>query len=142
MAGKDCGTDTDARKKASQLKAMEALKLRLQSMSWPKIADALGYSGPSGPYQAVQKLMQELPAEDAAEFRRLECERLEEIRAGLKPYIERDKKSLEAYLGVTDRLHRVMGVAQKHEHSGPNGQPIQVITGVPEAEEPKREAAG
>lgn len=63
----------------ARLKAKQALDMRLEGRSLPEIAEALGYSNESGPYNAIQRLLARHELESVDELRRVESARLEEL---------------------------------------------------------------
>lgn len=83
-------------------KRRRAADLRLGGASYERIAEALGYAGPSGAYQAVQAALGEPRAESTAELLRLELERLDQLQASLWPAARKGDQ------GAVDRVLRVM----------------------------------
>lgn len=115
-----------------------AIELRKAGLGYEEIARRVGYSGPSGAYNAIQSALKKVLKEPAEELRTLEASRLDEmllgiwpdVKAGSLPAIDRAIKLMERrakMLGL-DKPITIVG-AHSHEISGPEGEPIQVNVG-------------
>ena len=80
----------------------EALRLRQQGKTFAEIAQALGYSDPSGARNAVMAALREATTEPNNEMRALELTRLDALHAALWPL------ALAGELGATDRILKIM----------------------------------
>lgn len=113
--------------KAITEKQLNALEYRKLGYSFKQIADALGYRGAQGAYEAVQAALRSVIREPAEEVLQLEVERLDALF--VKPYasaLQGDLQALSACLAVMGRKARLLGLdaPTKTETSGPGGGPI------------------
>jgi hypothetical protein len=67
----------------------EAARLRGRGLSYPRIANELGYADHTGAYYAVQRALQATVEEPAAEVRQLELERLDTLYEAALKVLER-----------------------------------------------------
>jgi hypothetical protein len=121
-------TTSPRRIKAVTEKQLNALEYRKLGYSFKQIADALGYAGPQGAYEAVQAALRSVIREPAEEVLGLELERLDALF--VKPYssaLAGDLQALSACLAVMTRKARLLGLDApvKTETSGPGGGPLQ-----------------
>ncbi len=102
---------TSPRRLLAAEKHAQALHLRLGGATFDEIAHALGYAGKAGAYRAVDAAMKLVPAPDAAEYRKLNLERLNRLRlhndAGIR---KGDTRSINAELSIQDREARYLGL--------------------------------
>lgn len=104
--------------------AEKALDLYLKSWNWREIAQELGLANPSVPWAAVQALLVERPAEHLATWRKIELPRLETLRKAYHKNAHKKLTGLAAYLQITDRIHRLMGISSKVEVTGKGGKEL------------------
>jgi len=83
-------------------KHLQALELRKGGASYQQIAQALGYSGPSGAFKAVETALKESKREAGEELRTLELERLDSAFLAIWTYVK------NGHLGAMDRMLRIM----------------------------------
>lgn len=113
--------------KAVTEKQLNALEYRKLGYSFKQIADALGYKGAQGAYEAVQAALRSVIREPAEDVLSLELERLDALF--VKPYssaLAGDLQALSACLQVMGRKARLLGLDApvKTEMAGPGGGPI------------------
>lgn len=94
-----------------------ALELRRDGRTCQQISDALKLSGPGHAYKLVTKAIAEIPAEDAAEVRRVEVARLDDLysravgKADKKALTEGQKiEALSLALRVSERRSKLLGL--------------------------------
>lgn len=121
-------TTSPRRIKAITEKQLNALEYRKLGYSFKQIADALGYRGAQGAYEAVQAALKAVIREPAEEVLALELERLDALF--VKPYqsaLAGDLQALAGCLSVMGRKARLLGLDApvKTETSGPGGGPLQ-----------------
>jgi hypothetical protein len=114
--------------KAITEKQLNALEYRKLGYSFKQIAEALGYKGAQGAYEAVQAALRSVIREPAEDVLSLELERLDALF--VKPYssaLAGDLQALSACLAVMGRKARLLGLDApvKTETTGANGGPIQ-----------------
>lgn len=85
-----------------------ACRLRARGISLREIASRLGYTHPSAAAKAIARALADIPAEDAASLRALECERLDELTRRLFAILDVKYPFLDGGREFTDQ----------------NGQPI------------------
>ena len=85
------GGNSKTSMKSIQARQREAQVLeRLQKgETFEKIAEALGYSDPSGAWRAATRALNRIPVSAAEELRRIDTLRIEEMYRALLPAIER-----------------------------------------------------
>jgi hypothetical protein len=115
--------------KSIQARQREAQVLeRLQKgETFEKIAEALGYSDPSGAWRAATRALNRIPVAAAEELRRLDTLRVEEMLLALRPGIERgDARSIEVALKVLGHKAKLNGYSapSKVEVTGRDGRPV------------------
>jgi len=80
----------------------QALQLHTAGAGYQRIADALGYAGPSGAFKAVEAALRKTLQEPADELRGLEAARLDALHRALW------EKAIAGNLGAVDRVLRIM----------------------------------
>jgi hypothetical protein len=94
-------------------RALQALRLRAQGLGYQAIADALGYGGPSGAYQAVKRALERTRQEASDEVRTLELSRLDALlNAAWERAMSGDYKSIANVLSIMDRRAKYLGLDQ------------------------------
>lgn len=102
---------TSQRRIQAHDRQIEALKLRTEGKSFPEIAQALGFSGPSGAFQAVETALRATLREPAAELRTLEVERLDELLKGLwATATAGDTTAVDRVLKIMERRAKLLGL--------------------------------
>jgi hypothetical protein len=97
---------------ADRVKATKALERRLSGATYAVIADELGYSGESGPRNAIDRLLGRVEAEQAAELRALEAARLDAMQAAVwDQAIAGETDSIKVALQIHDRRVKLLGLA-------------------------------
>ena len=124
-----------------------AIQYRKAGLTYRDIAEETGVSVRTA-FQDVQAVLSELAAlrqETAEEYLELELERLDAgIRALSVAALAGNIRAIEAQRKHGESRRKLLGLdaVGKHEHSGPGGQPIPVITEIrrvivyPEGKEP------
>lgn len=102
-------------------KTRRAMALKLSGASYAQIAEHLGYNDASAARKAVMRGMKNAEQENAGELRRIHYGRLEHMLMLLWPDVNaKDMPSINAALGVMDRMERLYGLnaAERLEVSG------------------------
>lgn len=95
-------------------KQIQALNLRKAGATFAEIAAELGYSSPSGAYEAVKAALEKAFSEPAEELRQLELARLDEMQAGLwEGAIAGDPDAVNAVLRLMGHRARLLGLERK-----------------------------
>ncbi|WP_280332882.1 hypothetical protein [Nocardia wallacei] len=90
----------------------KALKLRMAGVPWAAIADELGYADPSGPFRAVESLLNRQESEAAESYRKIEDMRLDvALRKVWQDVMAGDLKAIDTLLKVHDRRVKLHGLA-------------------------------
>lgn len=93
------------------LRQTEALRLRQSGSTFAEIAEALGYSDPSGARNAVMAALRENVSEPNAEMRALELARLDALHAALWPAaMGGDLPSVDRVLKLMERRAKILGL--------------------------------
>ena len=71
------GAKTSPETAAAQVRAAKALELRMEGQTFEAIAEALGYAGKQGAYDAVRRSLAAVTREPAEELIKLDLERLD-----------------------------------------------------------------
>ncbi|NKY50176.1 hypothetical protein [Nocardia vermiculata] len=91
---------------------MRALRLRMAGAPWAAIAEELGYADPSGPFRAVESLLNRQESEAAETYRQMEDMRLDVALRKVWPGVMTgDLKAIETMLKVHDRRSKLHGLA-------------------------------
>lgn len=102
-----------ARKAASELTKAEALKLRLQGLTYEEIASRLGVSSSAAHKWVTAELaeIREKRAETASDLRGMMSARLDIARSALMPAVAAgDPSAIRALLAVEERTARLWGL--------------------------------
>lgn len=113
-------------------KQRRSLELRKGGATYDQIAQAVGYSSPSGARSAVLRAFGEIIQEPAAELRTLQIERLNHFLLILWPQIQAgDTRAIETGLRVMDKLDKLLGTeeAQKVDVNVQHEGAILVVDG-------------
>lgn len=122
---------SSARRLAAAEKRRKAVELRLQGLSYQKIADELGFKGEGPARKTVEVALAEtrsLTGEAAEEIVAMELQRLDIMFKGLWLAMQAgDPRSIEAGIKVQGRRAKLLGLdaPSKHELTGKNGGPIE-----------------
>lgn len=97
--------------------------MRIEHKPWRLIAEECGFNDQGHAYNAVMRYLDTIPKENIQEFIREEVIRLEALREKLAPGLP-EAKHVDAFMKVTDRIHRLMGINDKLEikGAGPKGE--------------------
>ena len=94
-----------------QLKAQQALDMRLEGKEYSEIARALGYANGSGPYNAIQSLMRRYALESLSELRDVEGARLDKMLAAVWARATTgDLDAIDTVLKIQQRRARLFGL--------------------------------
>jgi len=129
------GAKTSPESAAARVLAAEAMKLRMQGLTFDEIAAKCGYSSRQRAHEAVSKALKEITREPAEELRTLELERLD---AMFTTHFDRARKgsvdSLGAALRIMERRAKLMGIDQAKAPDPEDGPtPVQVVLHVKNA---------
>lgn len=80
---------------------MRAFELRKHGATYQAIADAVGYRGPSGAYNALKRMLDGQKREAGKELVQLEVERLDMMLVAIAPAVQ------NGHLGAIDRALRI-----------------------------------
>lgn len=90
---------------------VKALDLRKAGLSFPAIAEKLGYSGPGGAYKAVMTAIRRTQQEPADEVRRLELERLDIMLQKTWEWVENgEPRAIDRVLRIMERRAKYLGL--------------------------------
>ncbi len=126
MAGE---SKTSARRLAANAKQQQALELRKAGATYETIAQSLGYSSPSGAYQAIESAMKRTLQEPADDLRRLEIERLNAMLLSIWPSVRQGNYgAIDRALRIMERTAKLLGLdaPAKQEISGADGGAIPI----------------
>ena len=108
---------TSKRRLKARERWLEALELRKAGWTFERIADELGYAGPSGAYQAVMKALKAAFSEPVAEMRKLESARLDEMQEKISVNVGPGKDDglpvVDRVLRIMDRRAKLLGLDQQ-----------------------------
>ena len=98
--------DLDRRKRDSKV-----YELRIQGFTFDQIAMEVGFNGPSGAWQAYERIKNEMIFESVDEARKLELMRLDELQFSLwDRAITGDLPSANCVLKIMDRRAKLLGL--------------------------------
>lgn len=124
----------ESRTSESRLAAVDrqrqALELRKAGVGYAKIAESLGYGGPSGAYNAIRSALKRTLQEPADELRSLEVERLDALLLGLWTKAKGgDTWAVDRVLRIMERRAALLGLdaPRRIENTGKNGGPMVVV---------------
>lgn len=104
-------------------KQRKVLELRRAGMTLQEIADKLGYAGPSGPQQVLDRALERMVREPAESVRALETERLDLLWAKVWEALESGNlAAVDSALRVMARRARLLGL------DAPTNAIVQVTT--------------
>ncbi len=127
MPNRPTETNTSERRLEAIEKQAQALELRKAGVSFPNIAKALGYGGPSGAYNAVHSAIRRVLREPVEALVNMEMARLDDIAFALWPAVKRgEEKASARMLDVMTRRAKMLGLdaPAKLEHAGKDGAPL------------------
>jgi hypothetical protein len=91
----------------------EVVKLRRGGLTWDLIAQRVGYSDPSGAQKAYEAANKRIIAEDIAEIRNLETERLDLAQSAIwGKVLQGDNPSIANLLRIMERRAKLLGLDQ------------------------------
>jgi len=89
----------------------KVFELRIQGFTFEQIAAKVGFSGPSGAWQAYQRIRSEFIFESVEEARQLELMRLDEMQFAVwDRAINGDLPALSCVLKIMDRRAKLLGL--------------------------------
>jgi hypothetical protein len=89
----------------------KVFELRIQGFTFEQIAVQVGFSGPSGAWQAYQRIRSEFIFESVEEARQLELMRLDEMQFAVwDRAINGDLPALSCVLKIMDRRAKLLGL--------------------------------
>ena len=102
---------TSQRRVAATKRQAAAMELRGKGYTFEKIAEELGYRGPSGAFRAVSAGLQKTLREPAASLRVLESERLDRLLEGVwKKAAAGNVQGVRAVLAILERRAKLWGL--------------------------------
>ena len=94
-------------------KQNEVVKLRRGGLTWDLIAQRVGYADPSGAQRAFEAANKRVIAEDIAEIRTLETERLDLAQSAIwGKVLQGDNPSIANLLRIMERRAKLLGLDQ------------------------------
>lgn len=97
-------------------KAVQALQLRKQGVSYAEIARQVGYRSGSGAHAAVRKALKKTLQEPADDLRKMENERLDAMLSALWDKIEKgDPQAIMAGIKISERRAKLNGLDEPAE---------------------------
>ena len=106
------------------------MELKRSGETYQAIAEVLGYADRSAARRTYIRALQRALVEDASEMRLVENDRLDRLQLGhWEKALRGDEKAAGVVLKIMDRRAKLNGldVPTKVEHSGPAGNPLQVV---------------
>ncbi len=102
---------TSERRLEAVEKQRQALELRKAGLSYPKIADSLGYEGPSGAYQAVMSALDKTLREPAEEVRKLELDRIDHLQSLIwSRLLAGDDVAFDKFMRLSQHRCKIQGI--------------------------------
>jgi hypothetical protein len=113
MANKRGKPQSDAAKQEVLARETELVKLRRGGFPWDLIADRTGYASPASARQAYKRALTRVIAEDVAEIRTLETERLDIAQSAIwGKVLQGDNASITNLLRIMERRAKLLGLDQ------------------------------
>ena len=95
----------------SKKREARVFELRIQGSTFDQIANEVGYSGPSGAWQAYQRVKSEFIYESVDESRQLELMRLDELQVAIwDRAINGELPAAHCVLKIMDRRAKLLGL--------------------------------
>jgi hypothetical protein len=94
------------------------IELRRTGATWRQVADQMGYAGPSGAYQAYQRIANRFIRPKLEELRDIELDRLDRLQLGIwAKAASGDIKAIDSVLRIIEKRAKLLGLdsAQKIE---------------------------
>lgn len=92
-------------------RASLALQLRIQGLTYPEIAQRLGYKSPNAAWYAVYRTLQKMPAANAEALRQIELERTEVAMQALYDRVrEGDCNAIKRWTDLIELRCRILGL--------------------------------
>jgi uncharacterized membrane protein YccC len=102
---------TSERRLAATERQRQALELRKAGVGFVKIAEMLGYKGPSGAYEAVHSALRRTLQQPADDLRRLENERLDVVLQAIAVRVKAgDYKAIDRWLRACESRRKLEGL--------------------------------
>lgn len=106
--GRDGGSH---RRLDTALRRREALAMRQRGKSYQEIADALGYSSRSAASTDINKMIKELPQENAHHLRKIEVERMDQLLDAMwDKAMKGDGWAVDRCLKIMERRAKLLGL--------------------------------
>lgn len=105
--------------------------MRLEGYTFEAIAGQLGYKDKAGAYLAVQAALNRIPAPEVAAYRKINLERLNQMRLNARDLDTH--KHIEYEIKIQEREARYLGLdaPSKTEVTGKDGEPLLTFTLIP-----------
>jgi hypothetical protein len=116
---------TSERRLAAVERSRQALELRKAGLGFVKIAQLLGYKGPSGAFDAVQAALKRTLQQPADELRKLEGERLDMVLQAIAVQVKAGNlKAVDRWVRCCESRRKLDGLdaPEKHVVQGPKGE--------------------
>lgn len=95
----------------ARLKEAKVFELRIQGFTFEQIAREVGFSGPSGAWQAYQRIKEQMIFEPLEELRQLELMRLDELQHALwDRALDCDLPAANCVLKIMDQRAKLMSL--------------------------------
>jgi len=91
---------------SAEVRAQQAVELKIQGHSYEEIAKELGYAGRQGAFEAVKSLLKKSTAEKVGELRKISNARIEAIIAAHMPLATRSGSELVVCLDGKERRRK------------------------------------
>lgn len=109
---------TSVRRLEALERQLQALELRKAGLSYPVIADKLGYASASGAYQAVESAIQKVLEEPAEKVRKMALSRLDSFMLSIWPKLrEGDLTAIDRALKIEERRAKLLGLDKIQVHA-------------------------
>lgn len=134
---------TSSRRIQAAYRQKQALALRLGGASFEQIAVTLGYADPSGAYRSVMAALQKVPAVEARAMRKLNIERLNQMRLGnWKNAVQGDKDSIASEIDIEQEEAKLLGLyaPQKTALTTAAGEDVSLVDLIRQAAELNKES--
>lgn len=126
QSGKPALPDLNARQREKQV-----VQMRMAGHDFDTIAAVCGYASRSGAHHAWKRAIRAIPAEDAAEARQLECQRLDQLLNVYWPKaLSGDGWSMDRCLRIGERRASLLGLDMQPDVS--QAQQM-IVIGIPQA---------
>lgn len=127
------GSKTNASAIKAKERAAQAIQLRMEGLTFAKIADEAGYKSPQAAHDAVKRALDATIREPASELIKLELERLDVLwQIQYLNAQSGDVQALNACMKLMERRARLLGLdaPEKRELTGKDGSELIPTSGV------------